>query len=1234
MMKSIPLKTSFQRISLLFLGFLMLPGMAALQAQSDGDWFEGSETAYFEEYGEIRYVPNRVLVKMKPGVAKSSIDALKQSIEAEFEFSLDLIDAEAWRYSDKAGASMEQILADLNNNPDVEYAQPDIIYDEPEVVNHGPASSTNQPGMQEVIPNDGLFDLMWGLQNTGQAPFNGTPGADISATDAWELETGNPEVIIAIMDSGIQYDHPDLADNMWEDEDGNFGVNYSGGNVNDPMDTGGHGTHVAGTVAAVGNNGSGVTGVMWDAQLMAIRVCNNGCGFSAIVNGLNFAIENGAMISNNSYGGDPTSAGPPPAWVNMMDAAQEAGHFFITSAGNSNNDNDVLNAYPTNLMKDFDNVFSVGNSTPNDTRNPGSSYGSETVHLFAPGSQVASTFINSGYQYLSGTSMASPHVAGVAGLILSANPNADYLFIKDRLMEGVDQLPAFENISISGGRLNAANSVLVDDGNPPADVTDLEVSDITQSLALLSWTAPGNSGMDGRAGDYELRFSTEPITEENFEEAPALDLLPNPSIAGTTETFVVRGLEANTTYYFGLRAVDVFGNESGVSNIVAGTTEEPASAGLDITDITDSITVEESGEYTFNMNNTGAGDLRFIVPSAMAETAARMAGDHPIHAGMESYQITTSPEGKPVGMPVTKGAGGPDAGGYFWLDDGEMQGLSFVWNDISETGTEVVFDDETDGLAELSLPFEFPFYGEMQQDFVLGENGLLSFNLLPVTGAPLNEPLPAASGALRNLVAPFWTDLDLSEGSVHTFYDEAAQSFTIQWTNAKRDVDEEEEAGSYTFQVVFNSTGNISFRYLDMQGEIDHATVGVQPDTGADALLIAYNTNFTKSLKAVNVSPSLPEWLSISPASGILGPGESLELTANVDGTDFVNGNYTSGLMFLNNDLENAFLSVPVNIEAEGGLPDILLSESDINFGTVFLEYPQTRELQINNNGRAAISFEGAEILNPGVSLVFEDDAEGIAALDSVLVSITYDPSEVELLDEELLISTDDAATGDIVIGLTGEAAIAPDIRLNRNLLFAEVVPGQIVSRDMTVRNAGGSTLDYSVTFEETTEGNEGNYPSWILYVDGDGSLEPEEIDELTVRFRGNVDPGEYTADMIITSNDPASGENRVGLQLTVETGTSVDPNDERPVSFELSQNYPNPFNPTTQISYALPEMTNVRLEVYNVQGQRVAVLVDQQQNPGRYSATFDASNLSSGVYLYKLQAAGFSQTQKMLLIK
>lgn len=1233
MMKSTIMKKTLRHLGLLLLGLLLLPGVAVVQAQSDGDWFEGSETAYFEDYGEIRYVPNRVIVKMKPGADKAAINQLKQSIEAEHEFDLGLINAEAWRYG-KSGISMHDALAELNSNPGVEYAQPDIIYNEPDVEVNGPAEGYKQPGLQEVIPNDEFFELMWGLKNTGQAPFNGTPGADISATEAWELETGDPNVIIAIIDSGIQYDHPDLADNMWQDADGNFGANYAGGSVTDPMDTGGHGTHVAGTVAAVGNNATGVTGVMWDAQLMAIRVCNNGCGFSAIVNGLNFAIENGATISNNSYGGDPTSAGPPPAWVNMMEAAQEAGHFFITSAGNSNNDNDVLNVYPANLMKDFDNVFSVGNSRANDTRSPGSCFGAETVHLFAPGTQVASTYINDGYNYLTGTSMASPHVAGVAGLILSANPDADYLFIKDRLMEGVDQMPAFENISISGGRLNAANSVLVDDGNPPANVTDLEVSDITQNLALLSWTAPGNSGMEGRAGDYELRFSTEPITEENFDEAPELDLLPRPSVAGSTESFVVRGLETNTTYYFGLRATDVFGNESGVSNIVAGTTDEPAAAALDISDITDIINVEEAESYTFNMSNTGSGDLRFVVPSAMAETATRIAGNHPVHAGMESYQITTGADGKPQGMPVTKGAGGPDEGGYFWMDDGEMQGLSFVWNDISEDGSEVVFEDELNGLAELSLPFEFPFYGSIQQEFVLGVNGLLSFNLLPVTGVPDNVPLPASSSALRNLVSPFWTDLDLTEGSVHTLYNEDEQTYTIQWTNAKRNVDEAEDAGSYTFQVVFNASGNISFRYLDMQGDIDHATVGVQPDNGQDALLVAYNTNFTKSMKAVNVSPSLPEWLSISPSSGLLAPGESLEFTANVDGSDFVNGSYLSGLMFLNNDLENAFLNVPVNVEAEGGTPDILLSESSINFGTVFLEYPETLELQIKNDGRGAISFEGVEALNPGISIVFEDEAEGIAALDSVMVSITYDPTEVELLDEELVIATDDAATGDIIINLLGDAVIAPDIRLNRNLLFAEVEPGQIEPRNMTVRNAGGSTLDYSVSFEETTEGNEGGYPSWILYVGGDGSLEPDEIDELTVRFRGNVDEGDYTADMIITSNDPSSSENRVGLQLTVATTTSVDPDDERPSTFELSQNYPNPFNPTTQISYALPEMTNVRLEVFNVQGQRVALLVNEQQTPGTYSATFDASGLSSGVYLYKLQADGFSKTQKMLLVK
>ena len=1206
-------------------------------------------TSEVEGFGEIKFIPNRVIIKFKPGVQSAEISQLRQQMNAEHEFNLDLIGAEVWSFRDR---NLNDIITSFSTHAAVEFIQPDIVYDLPDVVEESIEDVRQQQGLQTedgLVPNDQHYNLLWAFNNTGQS--GGTPGADISAEQAWALETGSSDVIIAVLDSGVDYNHPDLNPNMWQNAQGHYGANFAGGDVTNPMDFNSHGTHVAGTIAAVGNNGIGVTGTMWNASIMAVRVCgSNGCAQSAIVQGLAFAIENGAMISNNSYGTQtPTAAGPPPAYVSMMEAAQAAGHFFITSAGNSNNNNDILNVYPANLMRDFDNVFSVGNSTRNDTRNPGSCFGSETVHVFAPGTQILSTVLNGGYGYKTGTSMSSPIVAGIAGLIVSANPDADYHFIKERLMEGVDVLPAFENISISGGRVNASNSVLVDDGVPPATVTDLSVEVMGQTFASLSWTAPGNSGTEGRAGSYEIRFSTEPIDDGNFESANLIADTPRPSPAGNEESYFVRGLEPETQYYFALRATDVFGNVADVSNIVSGTTDSPPAIELSLASITDEVELDSSTDYTFTVTNNGTGTLRYVVPTRMSDEALR-AGN-PVNALDERFSITEDADGNENGNPVLFGAGGPDNFGYYWFDDEELQGLTFAWNDIAEMGEELEFANLSTGHAVAELPFEFPFYGEMKESIGIAINGYTSFGTIASTGSPNNVPLPNTSTIPRDLIAPFWSNLSISEdngGAVYTYYDEDAATFIIQWTNVNRAGDDGEN--SYTFQAILSESGNITFQYLSMNGDIDHATVGVQANNTTDALQVAYNSDYTFSLKAVNISSGLPEWLDFAPNTAVIESGESVEVTATVDASTLVNGVYESSLVFINNDLENPFVKVPVTIEATGGIPEVAISEEALDFELVYIDYPETLEVEFTNTGRAALGFESISVDNPAVEISFNEEME-VPALSSVVMSITYNPAEDDILDTSIVIETDDPENPVIEIALTGEGAGAPDLRLNRNQLVAEVPEDGMVSQTMTFRNAGGSPLSYNVSFSETTPGSTGtssseaeeirlgdeeldSTPSWILFVQSQGTMEAGEIREITVRFRGIVEPGEYTADMIINTNDPSNPQRVVQLFMTVISSTSTDNDMDVPRDFALNQNYPNPFNPTTQIEYAVPEASHVTLEVFNVQGQRVATLVNGEQSAGYHMATFDAERLSSGVYLYRITAGSFTKTQKMMLVK
>jgi len=325
-----------------------------------------------------------------------------------------------------------------------------------------------------TIPDDSLFGSMWGLQNTGQT--GGTIDADIDAVEAWSLITGGPAPIVAVIDSGIDYTHPDLAANIWVnageiggngiDDDGNGYIDdyhgYDFVNLDgDPMDDNGHGTHVAGTIGAVRDNGLGVTGIAPNVQLMALKFLDDeGSGYTSnAVRALDYAVANGAIVSNNSWGG----GGYSTALFNAISAARDAGHIVVAAAGNSGLNADITPQYPSGY--DLDNVVSVAATDHHDQLASFSNYGAATVDLAAPGTSILSTTPGNSYSYYSGTSMATPHVAGAIALLASEHPDWTYSQIIDRVLTTVDPIGSLQGKTATGGRLNLAAAVNVSDGD-------------------------------------------------------------------------------------------------------------------------------------------------------------------------------------------------------------------------------------------------------------------------------------------------------------------------------------------------------------------------------------------------------------------------------------------------------------------------------------------------------------------------------------------------------------------------------------------------------------------------------------------------------------------------------------------------------------------------------------------------------------------------------------------------
>ena len=321
----------------------------------------------------------------------------------------------------------------------------------------------------DTFPNDDRIGNLWGLHNTGQN--GGSIDADIDAPEAWDLQTGSKEIVIGVIDSGIDYTHPDLAANIWtnpgeipgngidDDENGYIDDVHGWDFVDDdadPMDGNGHGTHVAGTIAAAGNNEVGISGVSWDASLMALRFLNNsgnGSSYHAIL-ALEYATMMGADITNNSWIGGSYSSAAQFA----INQANDAGSLYVACAGNDRKDNDITPTYPASYLGN--NVITVAATTKTDGLSSYSNYGASTVDLGAPGSSILSTKPGGGYTTKSGTSMAAPHVSGVASLLLSKRADLSPAEIRSAILSGTDPIQSLQGKTLSEGRLNAFGALM------------------------------------------------------------------------------------------------------------------------------------------------------------------------------------------------------------------------------------------------------------------------------------------------------------------------------------------------------------------------------------------------------------------------------------------------------------------------------------------------------------------------------------------------------------------------------------------------------------------------------------------------------------------------------------------------------------------------------------------------------------------------------------------------------
>ncbi|MBN1601842.1 MAG: choice-of-anchor D domain-containing protein [Chitinispirillaceae bacterium] len=967
----------------------------------------------------------------------------------------------------------------LKNEPSIAYVEPDYVV------------------KAIATPNDSYFSQLYAMFNNGQT--GGTVDADIDATDVWDRHTGNRSILIGIIDTGIDYVHPDLAANIWTNpgEIANNGIDDDNNGYTDdihgwdfayddsnPTDGHYHGTHCAGTIAGVGNNGIGVAGVMWTASLVALKFLDDGGSGSTsdAIDAVNYANAMDIKITSNSWGGGGFSQG-------LMDAIAVGG-LFVAAAGNSGSDNDASPHYPSSYA--LDNIVAVAATDDDDLLANFSCYGLTSVDLGAPGVDIYSCAPGSGYQNLSGTSMATPHVSGAAGLIWTYNPFLSASQVKELLMDNVDPVSALNGRCVTGGRLN------VDKALRAAGPTWLTASPMAGGIV-----APGDSaavsvtvtptGLFGGRYEGEVMIGTDDPVHQQLRVAVATDIEGFRSLTITPTSVNFGAIWAGARDTIQIRLSNS-GNETTIVNSVSSSNPLFVAAGTFPLTIAPSGSVQipviyqpvnignHSGIITFNSNAednpsinvscTGTGtNPPSITVTPQSISSRVIAGDSATHTVTISnsgganlhFEISTQESGTNPFAPknvLIIGDGGTEvrldslfkSAGYTTTivsDDGVYNGT----NPVPDAFGVIVLTDGTNYGSDMPLAGQNAIVNFVQNGGGLITTEWIGFEIENGRYTALQSivPFTRTSGSSGNETYTVISQHPITEGVDATFSITTGTSVGI--ANAGEIIVNGSVSGAAVVAASFGKGKVVSF-----------ASAGKY--SSYDAFI---NENLKKLIvNALNwTCGSSTEWISLSRDTGTVQPGSSIQLQVTLRSLELAAGSYAGTINIEHNaPASNSPVVVPCTLSI-GGFRGLTATPSTLTFKTVLTGLTDTLQLTLSNSGNETTVVSSMVSSNVAFSFIGSTPIS-VAPASSIEIPVVFYPLSAGNFNGILTINSNAEDNPVINVALAGTSLAGPSIAVTPPQMDVSLTTGDSTQRTATITNTGDADLIWNIAKQST----------------------------------------------------------------------------------------------------------------------------------------------------------------------